>query len=103
MSKEYNTIGCNIKNIVTVGGIICSSFMLTEYVFAAGELNIDESVTAMMDPLTAAIKKHWMKIVAMFGIGAAIMGEGDMRQRAFRAGGGVIASSAVVLALIAML
>lgn len=89
------------KNLAVFGVVVAMSCLLSESVLA--DFDIDRSVTAMLDPLAAAIDEHWAKVVAISGIGAAVLGEGDMRQRAIRAASGTVISSFVVMALLAML
>jgi hypothetical protein len=69
----------------------------------AGKFDIDAGVKAATDPLIKAIDDHWGKAVVLTGCGGAVIGEGDARQRAVRAGIAATAAGGVVLALLAML
>lgn len=69
----------------------------------AGKFDINAGVKAATDPLIKGIDDHWGKAVVITGCAAAVIGEGDARQRAVRAGIASIAAAGVVLALLAML
>jgi hypothetical protein len=65
--------------------------------------NLDTGVKAALDPIVDALKAHWGKGVLISGLASALLGEGDGRQRAMRAGFGAAAGGGVVLGLLAML
>lgn len=69
----------------------------------AGKFDINAGIKAATDPLIKAIDDHWGKAVVITGCAAAVIGEGDARQRAVRAGIASTAAGGVVLALLAML
>lgn len=68
-----------------------------------GKFDINAGVKAATDPLIKAVDEHWGKAVVLTGCAAAVIGEGDARQRAVRAGMASTAAGGVVLALLAML
>lgn len=85
-------------SVMVAGCIIC-----TEIAQAAAKFDVNAGVKAATDPLIDGIKAHWGKGVLLTGCGAALLGEGDGRQRATRA---MIASGSaggVILGLIALL
>ena len=65
--------------------------------------DVDAGVKAATDPLIKGLTDHWGKGVMLTGVGSALIGEGDSRQRAIRAGIGCAAAGATVLGLIALL
>lgn len=69
----------------------------------ASKFDINAGVKAATDPLIKAVDDHWGKAVVLTGCAAAVIGEGDARQRAVRAGIASTAAGGVVLALLAML
>ena len=69
----------------------------------AVDFNLDTGVKAALDPIVDALKAHWGKGVLISGLASALLGEGDGRQRAMRAGFGAAAGGGVVLGLLAML
>ena len=69
----------------------------------ASKFDLDAGVKAATDPIIKVIDDHWGKAVLIIGVGAALLGEGDARQRAVRAGISSTAAGAVILALKAML
>lgn len=94
----------NLKKTAIVGGVIVAGCALSNSAFAAaGGLDIKSAVDAMMTPIISMVRDHWVKAIAISGIGSAILGEGDMRQRAIRAAGGVLIASGVVLAMLSMI
>ena len=69
----------------------------------AAKFDIDAGIAAATGPWIKAIGDHWGKAVLLTGCAAAVIGEGDARQRAVRAGIASTAGGGVVLALLAML
>ena len=69
----------------------------------AVDFNLDTGVKAALDPIVDALKAHWGKGVLISALASALLGEGDGRQRAMRAGFGAAAGGGVVLGLLAML
>lgn len=65
--------------------------------------DVDAGVKAATDPLIKGLTDHWGKGVMLTGVGSALIGEGDSRQRAIRAGIGCAAAGATVLGLLALL
>ena len=86
---------------VTIPALL-SAVILPEIAIAA-KFDINAGVEAATTPLIKAITDHWGKAVVITGCAAAIIGEGDARQRAVRAGIASTAAGGVVLALLAML
>jgi hypothetical protein len=87
--------------LVIGASAIFASMIFPEIAYA--KFDIDAGVTAATDPIIKAIKDHWGKAVVITGCAAAVIGEGDARQRAVRAGIASTAAGGVVLALLAML
>jgi hypothetical protein len=77
--------------------------VLPEFVLATSKFDINAGVTAATDPLINGLKAHWGKGVLLAGGVSALIGEGDLRQKAIKAAIGCGVSGGVVLALIAML
>lgn len=117
MSKNENTKNSSTKNVQEVaiaalqttlakslvcGAIAVSLGMLLPEIALAG-FDIDKGVKAAADPLVKGLTDHWGKGVLLSGGAAALIGEGDPRQRAIRAGVGCGASGGVMLLLLAML
>lgn len=69
----------------------------------AANFNLETGVKAALDPIVTALKAHWGKGVLISGLASALLGEGDGRQRAMKAGFGAAAGGGVVLGLLAML
>ena len=65
--------------------------------------DVDAGVKAATDPLIKGLTDHWGKGVMLTGVGSALIGEGDSRQRAICAGIGCAAAGATVLGLLALL
>lgn len=65
--------------------------------------NIDAGIKAGTDPIVKALKDYWSLGVLLGSGGMAIMGEGDLRQRATRAAIGAGAAGGTILGLIALL
>lgn len=86
---------------------ICASALLASTIFPeitlAAKFDINAGVMAATNPLIQAIGDHWGKAVLLTGCAGAVIGEGDARQRAVRAGITSAAAGGVVLALLAML
>ena len=97
---DNKKIGAFIAIGLSVAAI---SIILPEIAVAGSKFDIDAGVKAATDPVIKAIKDHWGKAVAITGTAAAVVGEGDARQRATRAAFASTAAGAVVLALLAML
>lgn len=106
--NSNNTQLLSIKNngnprMITYLGYI---MLFTALLFLGKEalaFDIDKGIKAATDPLFTGIQNHWGKIVGLVGVAAALMGEGDLRTRAIRAGMGVGAASGVVLGIMAAL
>ena len=81
---------------------VCTGLALVPVV-AAAAFNVDAGVNAATGPLITGLTEHWGKGVLLSGGTAALMGEGDPRQRAQRAVIGCAAAGGVVLGLIALL
>lgn len=97
----------NNKSLITkytfaVASALIAFTLLPESAFAA-KFDIDAGVNAATAPLIKAIENHWGKAVLLTASVGAVIGEGDARQRAVRAGITAGASGGVVLALLAML
>lgn len=100
-SRIKNLTKYGLYASVMVAGCILSAEIAQAA--AAAKFDVDAGVTAATDPLIKGIKAHWGKGVLLTGCGAALLGEGDGRQRATRA---MIASGSaggVILGLIALL
>ena len=83
------------------GMLLCYCWISSEAL--AVDFNLDTGVKAALDPIVDALKAHWGKGVLISGLASALLGEGDGRQRAMRAGFGAAAGGGVVLGLLAML
>ena len=92
----------SVYYFVTAAATAVSLTILPEIAFAA-KFDINAGVKAATDPLIKAIDDHWGKAVLLTGCAGAVIGEGDARQRAIRAGITSAAAGGVVLALLAML
>lgn len=89
------------KTAIYAGVLTIGVLGFTEMAYA--KFDINAGVDAAVDPLIAGIKEHWGKAVALTGSGAALLGEGDGRQRAIRAIIACGSSSAAILGMMAML
>jgi len=96
--KTNNVCGNDLK-MYALGTLVLGSILIPS--FAADAINWDAMVTAMVDPPIAALKAHWGKGILISGGGSAILGGGDPRERAERAGKGAVFGAAVILGLIA--
>ena len=86
--------------------LIALQFFLADTAMAVNEaakFNIKGGIKAATAPIMEAIKSYWSTGVVISGGATALLGEGDMRQRAIRAGMGAGAAGLVVLGLLAML
>jgi steroid 5-alpha reductase family enzyme len=106
MNLNINKTGNKQRQIaiilaVTIPALLAVT-MLPE-IALAGKFDINAGIKAATDPLIKAIDDHWGKAVLITGCAAAVIGEGDARQRAVRAGISSTAAGGVVLALLAML
>ena len=98
-NKKYNK---QLIAMLAIGAsALFASMVFPEIAYA--KFDINAGVTAATDPIIKAIKDHWGKAVVITGCAAAVIGEGDARQRAVRAGTASTAAGGVVLALLAML
>ena len=106
MSLTINKTEKQQKQIVKILAITIPVLLfvavLPEIALAA-KFNIDAGIAAATGPLIKAIGDHWGKAVVISGCASAIIGEGDTRQRAVRAGFASTVAGGVVLALLAML
>ena len=98
-NKKYN------KQLVAMLAISASALFISMIFpqIAYAKFDINAGVKAATDPIIQAINDHWGKAVVITGCAAAVIGEGDARQRAVRAGIASTAAGCVVLALLAML
>ena len=92
----------NIGKYAYYTGLAFSYCWLSSEALAV-DFNLDTGVKAALDPIVDALKAHWGKGVLISGLASALLGEGDGRQRAMRAGFGAAAGGGVVLGLLAML
>lgn len=92
-----------VKNILVFSFQTIVLLLIPEIALAAAKFDLNAGVVAATKPLTDALTAHWGKGVLLSGGASALIGEGDMRQRALRAAIGCGAAGGVVLALIAML
>ena len=77
--------------------------LIPELALADATFDIDKGVKAATDPFIKGIKEHWGKGLLLTGGTTAVIGEGDLRQRAMRAGIGCTVGGAVILGIIAAL
>ena len=107
MNKHKNINITNYKNINITKYIYITSLALTIslgfYEISLAAFDVDAGVKAATDPLIKGLTDHWGKGVMLTGVGSALIGEGDSRQRAIRAGIGCAAAGATVLGLLALL
>lgn len=107
MNKYKNINITNYKNINITKCIYITASALTIslgfYEIALAGFDVDGAVKAATDPLIKGLTDHWGKGVMLTGVGSALIGEGDSRQRAIRAGIGCAAAGATVLGLLALL
>ena len=89
------------RSLIIGTGILTIATLLP--VLEQAGFDVDAGVTAATKPLVEGVTAHWGKGVMLSGVAAALVGEGDLRQRAIRAGLGCGAAGAVVLGLIALL
>ena len=83
--------------------VICGmAVFIPEICFATGRFDINAGIEAAAGPLIDAVENHWGKGVLVGGGATALVGEGDARQRAIRAGMGCVMAGAVVLGLLAI-
>lgn len=90
------------KRCMGIGLIAVASTILCSEVAMAG-FDVDAGVDAATKPIIDGIKAHWGKGVLMTGAGSALIGEGDPRQRAVRAGIGAGSAGMIILGLVALL
>lgn len=72
---------------------------------AAGDafrMNLEHGAQAFFNPLINLIENNWGKAVMLASGGAAIMGEGDLRQRGIRAAIGAGVAGATIAGLLAV-
>lgn len=101
-SIQKSKLKSSLKPLILGAGISLATFALyPELVLAT--FDIDKGVTAGTKPLLDGVQAHWGKGVLLSGTAAALVGEGDPRQRAIRAGLGCGAAGVVILGLIGML
>jgi hypothetical protein len=91
------------RTILVGASVLSATVIMPELAMASAKFDINAGVTAAATPLVTALDAHWGKGVLLSGGAAALIGEGDSRQRAIRAAIGCAASGGVVLALLAML
>ena len=91
------------KLVCLIGIALCANLLFTEFAFATATFDLDRGVTGGTSWIIDGVKTHWGKGVLLSGVGLALFGEGDARQRAQRAAIGCAAGSAVILGLIAAL
>jgi hypothetical protein len=91
-----------ISSYLVIGASAFAVAALLPEIALASKFDIDAGITAATNPLIKGISDHWGKGVLLTGCGGAILGEGDARQRAVRAGMASAAAGGVVLALLAM-
>lgn len=89
--------------VLAIIGLITMSVVFIDSTLAAAKFDINAGVLGGTQPFVDGIKAHWGKAVLLSSAGMAILGEGDPRQRAIRAGIGAGASGMVVLGLLSML
>jgi len=94
--KETKSTSKVLPSALVVSGVIMACFASNAF-----GLDLDKAARAATEPLLKFTHDHWGKFVTLAGIVTAIVGEGDMRTRAIRAGIGVGAASAVVLGVLA--
>ncbi len=102
----YNKVsGCykHIEICLALGVFILIILSFSPEMVLAAKFDIDAGVKAGADPIMKAIDNHWGKFVAIVGCSAAVLGEGDGRQRATRAAIGAGLAGAVILGLLATL
>lgn len=97
--SQYKSV---TKRVLITSCAISAVTLLASSAFAS-KFDLDAGVTAAADPLINGLKAHWGKGVMLTGGASALLGEGDARQRALRAGIGCAAGGAVILGLIATL
>jgi hypothetical protein len=115
MNKHKNINITNYKNIKVIS---YKNINITKYIYitalalaislgfyeiSLAAFDVDAGVKAATDPLIKGLTDHWGKGVMLTGVGSALIGEGDSRQRAIRAGIGCAAAGATVLGLLALL
>jgi hypothetical protein len=86
-------------------GVVCvgAGLILSEVTLATAKFDIDAGVTGGATPLISAVKAHWTKPVLITTAAAALIGEGDGKQRITRALCGLGASGVFMLGLLAAL
>lgn len=106
-NKDMNKDKIGKDKALRYGGyaavVVMGSMFGAEMALAAAKFDINAGVTAATDPLINGIKAHWGKGVLLTGTGAALLGEGDGRQRATRAAIAAGSAGGVILGLIALL
>jgi hypothetical protein len=85
------------------GVSVVAALMILPEIALAAKFDIDAGVTAGTAPFVKALSDHWGKAVLLSGGGAAIVGEGDGRQRAVRALIAAGSAGGAILGLLAML
>lgn len=106
LTLKYNDKS-KLQNRLTTYLAIGTTLLVASSIFPeialASKFDINAGVKAATDPLIKAMDDHWGKAVVLTGCAGAVIGEGDARQRAVRAGIASTAAGGVVLALLAML
>lgn len=92
-----------LGTVIALGASVIIASTIFPEIALASKFDIDAGVKAATDPVIKAINDHWGKAVVITGTAAAVVGEGDARQRAVRAAFASTAAGGVVLALLAML
>lgn len=96
--KKYLPYG-----MVFTAGILIS-LCCTEMVLAAdAKLDIDGALTSSTGPFITALKKYWTTLLILPAAGTALFSEGDLRQRAIRAGIGTGIAGMMMMGIIAFL
>lgn len=92
-----------LGTVIALGASVIIASTIFPEIALASKFDIDAGVKAATEPVIKAINDHWGKAVVITGTAAAVVGEGDARQRAVRAAFASTAAGGVVLALLAML
>ena len=91
------------KTYIVFGVTVAIAATLLPEIALASKFDLDAGVKAATDPIMKMVDDHWGKGVLLSGVASALIGEGDARQRAVRAGIAATAAGGVILALQAML
>lgn len=79
-----------------LGTLVVLTFAIFPEMALASKFDLNAGVEAGTKPLIDGIDKYWGRFVAIFSAGGALIGEGDMKQRAVNAGKGALLAGGII-------